>query len=96
MHKPPRCGINMPGMDGFELLERMRGDEPLSRVAVVMCTGSEYEKDRERARALGTVGYLVKPPQFDELRPLLEHVPALHLSREDGGYALRRAARVGK
>ena len=32
--------INMPGMDGFELLEQIRQDKTLRDMAVVMCTGS--------------------------------------------------------
>ncbi len=69
--------INMPGMDGFELLERMRKDAALKDIAVVMCTGSTYEQDKRRAESLGAIGYLVKPPSFEKLKPMLAQVPAL-------------------
>jgi two-component system CheB/CheR fusion protein len=74
--------INMPGVDGFELLERMRGDETLQKTAVVMCTGSTHEEDRQRSRSLGAVGYMVKPPSQEKLEPILENVPSLRLYRE--------------
>jgi len=69
--------INMPGMDGFELLENMRKDAALKNTAVVMCTGSSYEKDKHRAESLGAIGYLVKPTSFEKLKPMLAQVPAL-------------------
>jgi CheY-like chemotaxis protein len=45
--------INMPRMDGFELMEKLRQDEGLKDLAVVMCTGSTYEDDKRRAKSLG-------------------------------------------
>lgn len=83
--------INMPEMDGFELLERMRKDASLQQTAVVMCTGSTYDKDRQRAESLGAVGYLVKPPWFDKLKPILERTQGLRLQQEGQGYMLLRA-----
>lgn len=84
--------INMPGMDGFEMLEKMRMDQLLKDTAVIMCTGSSYNKDKERAKSLGAVGYMIKPPVFDDMKPMLEHIPGLQLSVAGGGYALQRVA----
>ena len=67
----------MPGMDGFELLEEIRKDGALKDTVVIMCSGSEYEDDKRRAKALGAIGYLVKPPSKDKLKTLLNLVPAL-------------------
>jgi signal transduction histidine kinase len=64
--------INMPRMDGFELLERMSAEKMLDRVAVVMCSTSTYEEDISRARDLGACGYLTKPPDFRLLTSILE------------------------
>jgi signal transduction histidine kinase len=64
--------INMPRMDGFELLERMRTEKLLNRVAVVMCSTSTYEEDISRASDLGACGYLTKPPDFSLLKSILE------------------------
>lgn len=84
--------INMPRMDGFEFLERLRGDDALKDTAVVMCTVSSYEKDRERAQALGAVGYLVKPPSWEQLKTILAGIGELRLQADSDGPKLLRAA----
>lgn len=84
--------INMPGMDGFELLEAMRSDDALSDIAVVMCTGSTYDKDQERAQTLGAKGYMVKPPSLAQLRPMVEAIPELSLESDGTASKLRRVA----
>jgi len=84
--------INMPEMDGFELLERMRADKAFQNIPVVMCTGSIYDKDMERAKELGAVGYLTKPIEFAKLKPVIEQTAAVQLCQEGKGYSLFRAA----
>ncbi len=84
--------INMPGMDGFELLEEVRKDAALKHVAVVMCTGSTYDQDQARAQALGAAGYMVKPASLAQLRPMLTAIPALKLDLEGETVRLLRAA----
>ena len=79
-------------MDGFEVLEEVRKDQAMSDMPVVMCTGSTYTKDVNRAQDLGVAGYLVKPASFARLKPILEQIPALKLDQEGDGYKLRRAA----
>ena len=91
--------INMPRMDGFELLERMRTDKMLDRVAVVMCSTSTYDEDISRALELGACGYLTKPPEFPRLKAIvgkstklkiLEEPNALYLLRATEHLALRK------
>ena len=84
--------INMPGMDGFEFLERLRGDDALKDIAVVMCTVSNYEKDRERAQGLGAVGYLVKPPSWDRLKAILSGIKELRLQEDSNSLRLLRTS----
>jgi len=84
--------INMPEMDGFEVLEKMRADKALEQVAVVMCTGSIYDKDMERAKRLGAAGYLTKPIEFAKLKSAIEQTAAVKLCQEGNGYTLLRAA----
>ena len=82
--------INMPGMDGFELLERVRRDQSLCQLPVVMCTGSTYDKDRRRAEALGVAGYLVKPPSFESFAAIMQGITTPRLDcGTDGGKLLR-------
>jgi signal transduction histidine kinase len=84
--------INMPRMDGFELLERMRVEKLLDRVAVVMCSTSTYQEDIARAKDLGACGYLAKPPDFNRLRSILEKSTTLEISEVGNALHLLRAA----
>jgi two-component system CheB/CheR fusion protein len=84
--------INMPGMDGFETLMRVRQDDALKRTPVVMCTGSTYDKDMERAEALGAAGYMLKPPSLAQLRPMMDHLDGLQLSTEGAREQLVRVS----
>ena len=84
--------INMPGMDGFETLSRLRADDGLRPTHVVMCTGSTYDKDMERAETLGAAGYMLKPASLEQLRPMMENLSGLHLSPEGQRQQLLRTA----
>jgi len=74
--------INMPGMDGFETLTRLRADEVLKGTAVVMCTGSTYDRDMERAETLGAAGYMLKPASLEQLKPMMSNLSGLQLNPE--------------
>ena len=85
--------INMPRMDGFELLQRMRDEKILDRVAVVMCSTSNYAADISRAKELGACGYLTKPPDLGRLKLILERSTELEITRdESNSHFLLRAA----
>jgi DNA-binding response OmpR family regulator len=54
--------LNLPGMDGFSVLERYRrSDKP----PVLVFTSSDRSDDRKRAFALGANDYMVKPASFE-------------------------------
>lgn len=53
--------IMMPGMDGLELLRRLRQRPELQGLKVIMLTGKAYDFDRRQAQTLGADGYIVKP-----------------------------------
>jgi len=59
--------VNMPGMDGFELLARLRAQPQYARVPVAMLTAAGDDASLERALALGADDYLVKPVSSYEL-----------------------------
>lgn len=63
--------INMPGYSGFDVLLRLRKDERLMRIPVVMLTSSEADTDIARAYELGASGYIAKPTHFQDLRAIL-------------------------
>ncbi len=59
--------IEMPRMDGFDLLRNLRADERLKDTPVVMITSRIADKHREHAMSLGADYYLGKPYSEEEL-----------------------------
>ncbi|MBV9387604.1 MAG: hybrid sensor histidine kinase/response regulator [Chroococcidiopsidaceae cyanobacterium CP_BM_ER_R8_30] len=55
------CDIEMPKMDGLELLSRMQKDPNLSHVPVAMLTSRGADRHRQMAIQLGASGYFTKP-----------------------------------
>jgi two-component system, cell cycle response regulator len=53
--------ILMPGIDGYELVRRLRGDARLAAMPVVAVTALAMAGDRERIAAAGFDGYITKP-----------------------------------
>ena len=56
--------INMPRMNGIELLREIRADPALKGLSVIMMTTSTEERDRIEAFKLNVGGYIVKPVTF--------------------------------
>ncbi|NEQ40745.1 MAG: response regulator [Okeania sp. SIO3I5] len=61
------CDIEMPRMDGFELLSRMQKDANLQLLPVAMLTSRGAKKHMEMAFELGAKGYFTKPYIEDKL-----------------------------
>ena len=81
--------LKMPGMDGFALLEEIKGDAQLRSIPVMVLSSSDERVDVERARALGAAGYLVKGVDFASYRAALHSLAGyrgtVHSGlREDG------------
>jgi len=63
--------IEMPRMDGFDLVRNIRADQRLKALPVVMITSRIAEKHRDYAEALGVQGYLGKPYDEEHLLGLI-------------------------
>lgn len=66
--------LNMPRMNGFEFLERLRGDRVLHDSVVFVLSTSDSDRDRARAYNELIAGYMVKSavgPQFVRLAGML-------------------------
>jgi CheY-like chemotaxis protein len=63
--------IGLPGMDGFEIAQRMRQELGLKDAILVAITGYGQEEDRRRSREAGFDAHLVKPIDPDRLNSLL-------------------------
>ena len=77
--KHPRLAvldIGMPGLDGLEVLERIRDDDDLREMRVLLLTAKVQESDVRRGYATGADAYVTKPFSPAELstrvRELLE------------------------
>ena len=65
--------LGMPGMDGFEVARRLRGQPGSDGVLLVALTGWAQEEDRRRCYEAGFDGHLPKPVEWDALRQFLAH-----------------------
>jgi len=53
--------ISLPGISGFDVLERLRGDPDHARLPIIMLTAHGREVEREKGLALGADDYVTKP-----------------------------------
>ena len=63
--------IEMPRMDGFDLVRNVRGDVKLRDLPVIMITSRIAQKHRDYAVELGVNHYLGKPYSEEELLSLI-------------------------
>ncbi len=62
----------MPGLDGFEVLRRLKESPETEGIPVVMLTGRKQEKDVVNGLSLGAEDYLIKPFSPEELITRIE------------------------
>jgi two-component system CheB/CheR fusion protein len=63
--------IGMPGMDGYEVARRLRGQEGMAGAVIVAVTGYGEEEDRQRAKEAGFDCHMLKPVPPEDLKELL-------------------------
>ncbi|HEY1784389.1 MAG TPA: response regulator [Pirellulales bacterium] len=59
--------LQMPKLNGFEVLRQLRADDAFADTAVVILTASTEDEEKQRALALGATGFLYKPIDRDRL-----------------------------
>jgi CheY-like chemotaxis protein len=69
--------INLPGMNGYEALERLHASELTSNIPVIALSASAMIKDVEKGKMAGFHTYLTKPIKIDEVIGAIKS--ALHL-----------------
>jgi two-component system chemotaxis response regulator CheY len=55
------CDVNMPNMDGLTMVEKIRGELGNSTVNLIMLTTESSPNMKERGKAAGVKGWIVKP-----------------------------------
>jgi two-component system cell cycle response regulator DivK len=70
--------IQMPVMDGYETVARMRADERMAKVPILGLSAFAMSSDRQKALLLGFTGYIEKPIEFESfMRALSAYLPTL-------------------
>lgn len=59
--------VSMPGMDGFEVLTKLKADPDIASIPVIMLTAKSEFKYIEKAQELKVTDYIIKPFKSDEL-----------------------------
>jgi two-component system sensor histidine kinase/response regulator len=80
----------MPGMDGFSLMEKIRQDPELPTAAVMMLTSGGQRGDAARCRELGISAYLTKPVRQWELREAILSVLGMNRQKNESAPLLTR------
>ncbi len=81
--------IRLPGMDGIEVLERIKAID--ERLEVILVTAVKTVRTAVAAMKLGAFDYLTKPFEEDELLSLVRRALERALARARGGVPARRA-----
>ncbi len=58
--------IRMPKVDGIEVLKKLKTDDELRKMPVIMITTTDDPLEVERCHGLGCSSYIVKPVEYDE------------------------------
>jgi PleD family two-component response regulator len=59
--------VMMPGMDGLQVCEKLRGDEALRLIPVILLTAKDDMETRSQGMVLGVSEYLTKPVNKEDL-----------------------------
>jgi CheY-like chemotaxis protein len=68
--------LNMPVMNGIELLHAVKSDPELRRIPVVVLTTSEEQKDKIDSFNLGVAGYMRKPVDYRQFVEMIRSIDA--------------------
>lgn len=63
--------INMPVMNGWQCLEKIKADDRYNEIPVIIISTSSHQREMDIARNMGALCYFTKPLHFDELTDVL-------------------------
>jgi CheY-like chemotaxis protein len=64
--------INMPGVDGVEVLRQVKADKELKKIPVVMLTTTDDPREVERCHMLGASNYISKPVEYERFAEAIQ------------------------
>lgn len=59
--------LNMPGINGLDILKQLKSDEELKLIPITIFSTSDYIEDVKRTASLGANAYVVKPSGYQKL-----------------------------
>jgi DNA-binding response OmpR family regulator len=65
--------INMPGMNGYEVCQRLKADEWTRDIPVIFLSALDEALDKVKAFEMGGIDYITKPFQLEEVRVRIEN-----------------------
>ncbi len=66
--------INMPGIDGIELIGKLRADPRNKFIPIIMLTTESQESMKQKGRKAGATGWIVKPFKPEQLLAVVKRV----------------------
>jgi chemotaxis family two-component system response regulator Rcp1 len=72
--------INLPGMDGKQLLDIIKRDEELREIPVVMLTSSDMDADISECYDKQVNWYITKPIDYDKYTKVMHEIEAFYVS----------------
>ncbi len=66
--------LNLPKIDGLEVLRRIKADKRLRQIPVIVLTVSKCDHDMAACRELGVESYLMKPVGFQNFSEVTQHL----------------------
>ncbi|MGD9200462.1 MAG: response regulator, partial [Chitinispirillia bacterium] len=58
--------LKMPRLNGIDVLEKLKADEGMKQIPIVILTSSREDRDLQKCYKLGANSYVVKPVRFEE------------------------------
>jgi CheY-like chemotaxis protein len=72
--------LNLPCLDGYEVLQAVKSNPALKKIPVVMLTSSDAEIDVEQCYKLNANGYIVKPIDLGRLQEIVKSIESFWFS----------------
>ncbi len=66
--------LNLPELDGYQVLKRMKGDERTKRIPVVILTTTDDTREVERCYDLGCNVYITKPVDYEQFADAIRKI----------------------
>jgi len=66
--------LNLPGLDGYQVLKRLKSDEEKRQIPVVMLTTTDSPEEVGRCYELGCNAYITKPVEYERFSEVIRNL----------------------